>query len=225
MMEQGMKLDIEVCPMHIGPCPSSVVLQYLSRNDPPSKYKVTESVGGKDKKQKKKPNKKATRDTSVHDFYLFLSSHVVYGKCTLMLAFCLEENVNRAQVLMVKSFLPTVALYSNIHSHTFTHTLTCIHSHTHDHNTHTYTHCTYAHSLSIAPMPSHFLMRRSTVWEMARVSQTSSLPPPWLCFTQTDISNTSSRMGHRCARLSMPHPLGMLWPTAQKRRKSCCALA
>ena len=134
-MEQGMKLDIEVCPVHIGPCPSSVVLQYLSRNDPPSKYKVTESVGGKDKKQKKKPNKKATRDTSVHDFYLFLSSHVVYGKCTLMLAFCLEENVNHAQVLMVKSFLPTVALYNNIHSHI--HSLAYTHIHTITTHTHT----------------------------------------------------------------------------------------
>lgn len=117
------------------PLPSSVVLQYLSRNDPPSKYKVTESVGGKDKKQKKKPNKKATRDTSVHDFYLFLSSHVVYGKCTLMLAFCLEKNINCTQVLMVKSFLPTVALYSNIHSHI--HSLAYTRSqHTHIHSLH-----------------------------------------------------------------------------------------
>lgn len=120
------------------PLPSSVVLQYLSRNDPPSKYKVTESVGGKDKKQKKKPNKKATRDTSVHDFYLFLSSHVVYGKCTLMLAFCLEKNINCTQVLMVKSFLPTVALYSNIHSH--------IHSLAYTRSQHTHT--------LIAPTPT-----------------------------------------------------------------------
>ena len=201
--------------------------QYLNREDPPTKYKVKESVKGK----KKKPNKKATRNTGVHDFSLFLSSHVVYGKCTLMLAFSLEAAC--VDVLMVKHIsAPRVHphmhhMHTHVHTHTcITHIHTCtpthashaytrahphaytrahphihtyilahIHSHIYAH-AHTHTH-THSHSLSIVLMASRFSTQKSTVWEMAEVSHTSSLLPPWLCVTQTDTSNTSSKRGHR----------------------------
>ena len=78
--------------------------QYLNLTKPPEKYLRIKSEGGS-KKEKTKKKKKAPRNVNVHDFYLFLSSHVVYGDCTLMLSFCLEHyaRTNVAEVLMVMS--------------------------------------------------------------------------------------------------------------------------
>lgn len=52
---------------------------------------------------------------------------------------------------------------------------------------------TYTCSLSIALMPSPFLMLKSTVLETTGVSQTSSLPLLWPSATPTGTSNMSGR--------------------------------